>query len=316
MGSRAPGARLLRSLGGAVAAVVALMLVVAGCSSAQTVSNSQADAGVCPVSAVSVVVTTDVWASVVDQLAGQCANISTIVTSPSADPHEFEATAATSAAFAAAQLVIQNGLGYDSWANKIEASLGDAAPPVLDLGAAVGLKAGDNPHIWYSPTYVQQSAAAITMELKAALPAAAAYFDTAAFSFAAALQPYLTEISAIKSKYSGTVIGATESLFAYMAQATDLRLSTPVGFMNAEANGTDPTASDVATFRRQLSDGTDKVLIYNTQTQGGLPTAMRQLAEQSGVPVVNVTETLSPAGTTFQDWQLAQLQALSTALAK
>ncbi|MEI8082746.1 MAG: zinc ABC transporter substrate-binding protein [Actinomycetes bacterium] len=294
--------------------VAAVASVLVGCGSSATSSGGSPSAPPCPVSPVSVVVTTNVWGSVVDQLAGQCANVNVIITSAAADPHDFEPTAATSAAFSSAKLIVQNGLGYDSWANRIEASLGGTAPPVLDLGAAVGLKVGANPHIWYSPTYVQQSAAAITDKLKAALPEAATYFQGQASTFQAALGPYLDEVALIKSKAAGTAIGATESLFAYMAQATGLNVTTPAGFMLAQANGTDPSAGDVATFRTQLSDGTDKALIYNTQTQGGLPTAMRQIAVQNNVPVVEVTETLTPEGATFQAWQLAQLQNLYTAL--
>ncbi|MEI6622354.1 MAG: zinc ABC transporter substrate-binding protein [Actinomycetes bacterium] len=301
-----------------VAAVVAAAVLgvagLTGCATSASVTNSVSSAQPCPVGPLSVVATTNVWASVVDQLSGQCANIRTIVSSPSANPHDFAVTAATSAAFADAELVVQNGLGYDAWADKIEASLGQACPPVLDLGQTVGLTPGDNPHIWYSPTYVQQAATAITKALQDALPAAADYFAAQARSFAAALTPYLDEVATIRAKYSGTVIGATETLFVYMAAATGLKLSTPIGFMLAQANDTDPGAADVATFRTQLSDGTDKVLIYNAQTEGGLPDAMMATARQNNVPVVDVTETLTPAGATFQAWQLAQLQTLYTAL--
>lgn len=295
------------------ATLLGAVLALTACSSTSSEGTPGAS-GNCPTTPIKVVVTTNVWGSVVDQLAGACADVTTIITSPSADPHDFEPTSQTSAAFAAADLVVINGLGYDAWANKILASLGSSAPQTVDLGQVVGLKVGDNPHIWYSPTYVQQSAAAITSTFKQKSSTAASYFDSEATSFASAIKPYLDEVTAIKAKYAGTAIGSTESIFVYMAQATGLNLTTPPGFMTAIANDSDPSAQDVQTFTQQLSNGTDKVLVYNTQTDGGLPDQMKATAQKHNVPIVNVTETLTPEGATFQAWQLAQLQSLMTAL--
>lgn len=297
----------------ATAAVAVGVLLLAACGGTATESGAS-DQGACPAEPSKVVVTTNVWGSVVDQLAGECAEVTTIITSPSADPHDFEPTAQTSAAFAAADLAVINGLGYDEWANKILASLGSSAPTTVDLGADVGLKVGDNPHIWYSPTYVQESATAVTSALKGKLPTAATYFDDQGQKFSQALQPYLNEVEAIKTKYSGTPIGSTESIFVYMAEATDLDLTTPPGFMTAIANDSDPPSQDVQSFTEQLSNGTDKALVYNTQTDGGLPDQMRDTAKKNNVPVVDVTETLTPKGASFQDWQLKQLQDLMSAL--
>ena len=298
-----------------LAAVV--LLAVANFAIAACGSNGAepaATAASCPVTPLKVAVTTNVWGSVVDQLAGACAEVTTLITSPTADPHDFEPTAADSATIAGSAILVINGLGYDAWATKIVSSLGSTQPTVIDLGQVVGLSVGANPHIWYSPDYVAQSAAAITSIFKQKLPSAANQFDSSAGAFKSALGPYRDQVAAIKSKFSGTNIGATESVFDYMAQATGLVVTTPDAFRLAEAKGTDPTAQSVATFSDQLTNGTDKVLIFNTQTQGGLPTQMRQTATNSHVPIVEVTETLTPANATFQEWQLRQLQALWTAL--
>ncbi|MGV1037832.1 MAG: metal ABC transporter solute-binding protein, Zn/Mn family [Candidatus Nanopelagicales bacterium] len=300
-----------------LAGILGLTLVaaLAACGDSNTGSGTaQTSAPACPVSPIEVVVTTNVWGSVADQLAGTCANLNVVITSPTADPHGFEPTAATSAAFAGAKLVVMNGLGYDSWATKITESLGSSAPPVLDLGSAVGLKPGANPHIWYSPDYVERSAKAITEQLSNALPTAKEYFATQAVTFEQALAPYREEVAKIRAAHAGTKIGATETIFVYMADATGLQITTPPGFMRASADDSEPSASDVATFRQQLSNGTDSALIFNAQTAGGLPAQMRATAEQNNVPVVTVTETLTPEGDTFQAWQLRQLQALNSAL--
>ena len=311
-----PWARLPLRTTFAAALVTVTAALLAACGSSAPNGNSATTAPECPTSPVSVVVTTNVWASVVDQLVGSCANVSTVITNSSADPHDFEPTAETSASFASAQLVVMNGLGYDEWATKIVKSLGNSAPPVLNLGDALGLKTGVNPHIWYSPDYVGKSAQAITGQIKGVSPAPASYFATQATTFATALKPYLAKVAAIKGQFNGTKIGATETVFDYMATATGLVITTPVGFITAIANDSEPPAADVAAFRSQLSNGTDRVLIYNSQTEGGLPNQMRETAEENKVPIVNVTESLNPSDATFQAWQLAQLEALSSALSR
>lgn len=298
-------------------ASVAIVVGLSGCaSSSSPAPTASTGAGTCPVQPINVVATTNVWGNIVNQLAGPCASVTTVITSPNSDPHEFQPDSATSASYAEAKLVVENGLGYDAWSDKIVASLGSDAPAVLDLGQRIGLKVGDNPHIWYSPEFVQRSADAITESLKQQLPQGANEFTAAASAFTAALAPYLSEVEAIKNKYANSEIGATESVFSYMAQATSLNLTTPPGFMSAIANGSEPSSQDVATFTTQLTNGTDKVLVYNSQTEGGLPTQLRATAQGAGVPVVTITETLAPAGATFQSWQTAQLQELDAALAK
>lgn len=295
----------------AAATVGALTLTACGSNNS---SDQAADTSTCPTTPINVVVTTNVWGSVTDQLAGACAKVVTIISSPSADPHDFEPTSQTSDTFANADLAIMNGLGYDAWATKILNSLGSKAPQAINLGADVGLKPGDNPHIWYSPTYVQESAKNITKGLKGKSDSAASYFDNQAKSFEEALKPYLDEVAAIKSAHSGAKVTATESVFDYMAQATGLDMITPKAYMDAVANESDPPAQSIQEFNNQLNSKQVKAFIFNTQTDGSLPTQLKNLAEKNNIPVVNVTETLTPEGATFQQWQLTQLQALNQAL--
>lgn len=297
---------------GAIAVAAAGALALSGCSSSSETPSASGEN--CPTTPINVVVTTNVWGSITDQLAGTCAKVATVITNPSADPHDFEPTAQTSETFANADLAIVNGLGYDDWADKILASLGSKAPQTVNLGKEVGLKVGDNPHIWYSPSYVQESAANITAGLKAKSEPAASYFESQAQTFATALQPYLDEINTIKTNHAGTKITATESVFDYMAAATGLDLITPPAFVSANANHSDPSAQAVQQFNNQLNAREPKAFIYNTQTDGGLPTQLKKQAEKNDIPIVSVTETLAPEGATFQEWQLTQLKALNQAL--
>lgn len=321
---------------GAVAVVGALLLSACGGGDSQTSTGE----GTCSVEPVKVVATTNVWGNISNQLAGPCASVTTAITSAAADPHDFEPDTSVSASYSQAKLIIENGAGYDEWSDKIIASLGADAPKVLDLAKTVGVKTGENPHIWYSPTYVQESAAAITKSLREALPEEAASFDDAAKKFKKAQEPYLAEVENIKKNFAGSKVNVTESVFDYMLQATEIKNITPTTFADPEPDDhaaddhageshaaddhedekgahdhdAEPSVQSIAQFRKQLENKLVQAMIYNSQTDGGVPSQLKQVAEQSGVPVVSITETLTPEGATFQEWQIGQLQQLAKAL--
>jgi zinc/manganese transport system substrate-binding protein len=267
----------------------------------------------CPAAVVNVIAVENPYGSIVAQLGGQCVRVTSIINDPSADPHEFQTDVQVGKAFQEADLVVQNGLGYDEFSNKIIATL-RRKPVVITAGDVVGLKSGANPHLWYSPDYVMRISQAITRALKQLRPLAATYFDARAQDFAAALSPYHALIEEIKRRFAGTPIGATETVFVYMAEATGLKLVSPPGFMQAVAEGTSPTVRDVATFHDQIQQKYIKVLVYNLQAVSNLASQMQTLAQEVGIPVVGVTETLVPVHDTFQNWQVRQLRDLLTAL--
>ena len=186
---------------------------------------------------------------------------------------------------------------------------------MLDVGTLVGEPTGGNPHRWYSPPDVQQVIDAITNEYKKHDPTDAAYFDHQRSTFeTTGLAQYHSVISEIKTKYAGTPVGASESIFALMAPALGLKLLTPPAFLTAISEGTEPSAADKATIDHQISTNEIKVYVYNSQN--ATPDVQRQIdeARAAGIPITTITETLVPAGATFQDWQVAQLQALAAAL--
>jgi zinc/manganese transport system substrate-binding protein len=253
------------------------------------------------------------YGSVLAQLGGQCVRVTSIINDPSADPHEFQTDVQVGKAYQLAELVVQNGLGYDEFSNKIIATL-TQKPVVITGGDVVGLKLGDNPHLWYSPDYVTRISRAITHTLKELRPPAATYFDAQAQEFATALGPYQALIEEIRRRFAGTPIGATETVFVYMAEAMGLNLISPPKFMQAVAEGTNPTVRDVATFHDQIRQKHMKVLVYNTQAVSNLTSQLRTLAQEVGIPVVGVTETLVPVHDSFQNWQVRQLRDLLTTL--
>jgi zinc/manganese transport system substrate-binding protein len=284
-----------------------------GAGALPTVVAAGVRGGPCPTTPISMIAVENQYGSLVSQLGGQCAIVTSIISDPNADPHEFQTDTRVVRTYQDAALVVQNGLGYDDFSDRIIATLA-RTPAVLTLGTTLGLKAGDNPHIWYNPDFLPRITAAITAALKQASPAAASYFDQQAGAVEAAFQPYRDEVARVKSTYGGTPMGATESIFVYMAQATGLNLITPPKLMDAVSEGTEPSAADVGTMQRQIEGRQVRVLVYNTQTVTNLTTNFQNAARAAGIPVVGVSETMSPPTTTFQDWQVAQLRALRQAL--
>jgi zinc/manganese transport system substrate-binding protein len=263
---------------------------------------------------IQVVAAQNFWGSLATQLGGSRANVQSIVTDPNADPHEYESNTNDARAIADANFVILNGAGYDNWANKLLAANPSSHRTVLVAADLFGKKAGDNPHLWYNPDYVIRMADQITTDYKAIDSTDAAYFDQQRAAFTTALKPYTQRLAEIKAKFSGVRVGATESIFVYMAAYLGLNLVSPPEFMDAVAEGNDPPAAAVIAFQSQITSKQVKVLVYNVQTATAVTTNIKHLAALADIPIVGVSETLQPESATFQDWQLAQLITLENAL--
>ena len=309
-----------RRLIGVAAAVVALVapLGLSACSSNETSdtgasSTSAAASGGCPATPVNVVVSVDQWGDIVSELGGECAKVTTVLASSSVDPHDYEPSPADAATFANAQLVVVNGADYDPWASKFAATSAPNAP-VVDAGLVTKTAAGTNPHLWYSPSAVNAVSDTVTAELSTLAPDAKSYFAEQRSAFTTSMEPYDKLLADIKAGASGKTYGATESVFDYTAEDVGLVNKTPQGYQTASANESDPSPADLEAFRRALADRQINVLIYNTQTEGSVPEQIRSAAEAAGVPVVDVTETVPPGTTSFEAWQVTQLNALAKAL--
>jgi len=256
------------------------------------------------------------WGSVAAQLGGNRVKVTSIINNPDTDPHGYEPTAVDGRTAADAQYVIINGAGYDPWADKLLAASNNSAAS-LKIGDLVGVAPGGNPHRWYSPDNVEQVISRITADYKRLDPAAAGYFDAQKAAYERdKLKRYSALVDEIKAKYFGVPVGASESIFSPLAQSLGLNLITPAPFLAAMSEGADPTAADKAIVDHQITASEIKVYVYNSQNS--TPDTTRQIdeARAAGIPIVTVTETLTPAGATFQDWQAGQLQDLRDALAE
>ncbi|HTZ44319.1 MAG TPA: zinc ABC transporter substrate-binding protein [Jatrophihabitans sp.] len=259
----------------------------------------------------------NVWGSLLAQLGGAKVRATSIIDNPATDPHDFEPTPSDAKLIALSAVFVENGIGYDTWAGRTVRANPDARRQLVDVGQVTGTPADGNPHRWYSPSDVGRVADAITTALQRADPADAGYFAQRRQAFEQdALARYHQLIASIRTEYAGTPVGASESIVSPLAAALGLRLLTPPSFLRAISEGTDPSAADKASIDTQLSRRQLAVYLFNSQNS--VPDVAGQVAQarRQGIPVVNVTETLSPRGSTFQDWQVRQLTALAAALAK
>jgi zinc/manganese transport system substrate-binding protein len=256
------------------------------------------------------------WGSLVSQLGGTHVQVLSIVTDPNADPHEYESSAADARAFAHDNYTVINGAGYDDWAVRIMQANPNPSGKVLNVADLLGKKAGDNPHFWYSPTYVNMTVHQMYKDLTNIDASNAEYYHQQYVSLNASLSEYNAVVSNIKLKYAGTKVASTESIFEYLADATGLNLISPPSFMEAISEGNDPTPQDIATFQQQLQTRSVKVLVYNSQTATPITDNLKSLAAQKCIQTVAISETVQPPDAQFQTWMKGELIALQTALGK
>ncbi|MER5663463.1 metal ABC transporter solute-binding protein, Zn/Mn family [Streptomyces mirabilis] len=308
--------RPVRMAAGGLAAVAALA-AVSGCSTASSSDTAKAASSQSGQSGktITVVAAENFWGSIAAQLGGDHVQVKSIIDNPNADPHDYEPTAADGRAVATAQYTIVNGIGYDTWADKLLSANPAGSRTDLKVGDLVGIKPGGNPHRWYSPDNVHQVIEKITADYKKMDPADAAYFDTQKTTFETkTLAPYNKLIADIKAKYANTPVGASESIVTPLAEGLGLKMLTPESFLDAISEGTDPTAKDKQTIDQQISEKKIKVYVYNSQNATPDVQAQVKAAKAKGIPVATVTETLTPAGASFQAWQVRQLQGIEKAL--
>jgi zinc/manganese transport system substrate-binding protein len=302
----------------AAAALLAVAATTASaCSTSSGSAGTPASAAASSRAPLHVVAMENFWGSIAGQLGGSHVKVTSIISNPDTDPHDYEPTAADARTVAGAQYAIVNGIGYDAWADKLLAAGPSDGRAELEVGDLVGVKPGGNPHRWYAPDDVRRVIERITADYKKIDPADAAYFARREATFEnTTLGPYHQAIAGIKATYAGTPIGASESIVSPLADGLGLRLLTPDSFLTAISEGSDPTAHDTSEIDRQIKDRQIKVYVYNSQNS--TPDVRRQVEEAraAGVEVATVTETLTPAGASFQQWQTGQLRRLAAALAK
>ena len=281
-------------------------------------TGSPAAGGVTPIDSgppLTVLGTENFYADLLSQIGGTRVHATSFLNDPNADPHAFESSPQNAALVADAGLVIVNGLGYDDFMQKL---LGASTKPnriVINVQQLLGLPDTLNVHVWYDPATMPKVAAAATSALATLDPPNAAYYAAQEQAYLAALKTIADRIAVLKGTYAGTPIAFTENVAGYMTDQIGLVVKTPVGFMKAVEEGTDPAPIDVAAERDLFTSKSVKVLLYNSQVTTPTTSQIHDLATQQAIPIVGVAETIPPNFQTYQDWQLAQLTELEQALA-
>jgi zinc/manganese transport system substrate-binding protein len=291
----------------ALAAALATLaaLAAAGCTS----SSASTRAGV-----INAVGAENEYANVLSQIGGRYVHVSSILDNPNTDPHTFEASASVAQEISSAQLIVQNGVGYDAFMNRIESASPNAARKVITVQHVLGLPSSTpNPHLWYDPATMPAVAKAMATDLSALQPAHAAYFRANLAAFDRSLDPWLTAIAQFKAKYPDTAVATTEPVADYLLQAMGIDNLTPFRFQADIMNGVDPSPQDISLVTSFFTQHKAKVFVYNQQVTDGLTTSIRQAAQQAGVPLVGVYETM-PTGYKYQSWMLAEVRAIERAV--
>jgi zinc/manganese transport system substrate-binding protein len=300
-----PGYRLI-----AVAAACATAGLLVSACSASTAGTTDASGPVIAVGA------ENEYANAISQIGGKYVKVSAIESNPNTDPHSFEASPSVAAEVSAAQLIVQNGIGYDTYMNKIESASPNSARKVIDVQTLLGLPdSTPNPHLWYKPTTMPAVAKAVAGDLAALRPKDAAYFKANVTKFDNSLKPWLSAIAAFKAAYAGTPVAVTEPVGDYMLQAAGADIMTPFGLQADIMNGVDPSPQYVSLEDSLFSQHKVKVFVYNQQVTDSLTASFLADAHRYGIPVVGVYETMPVPGYNYQSWMLAEVNALRKAVA-
>ncbi|WP_430330781.1 metal ABC transporter solute-binding protein, Zn/Mn family [Rhodococcus sp. ACT016] len=279
-----------------------------------------------------VVASTNVWGSVAQAVAGDRVEVTSIIAEPSADPHSYEASPTDAAKITDASLVILNGGGYDQFVEDVlDSSAALRAKPTVDAFELYETRTGApgdtadshdhdghdhgsvNEHVWYDMPTVDAAANAIAEQLGKLDPEGADTYTRNAEAFRTQLRGASETTAAIASAHRDAPVAQTEPIAHYLVQAASLNDLTPPAFTNAVENGTDPSPASIAETRQLFTDKKVRTLVYNVQTEDKVTRSIRKAAEDAGIPVVEVTETL-PEGMDFVEWQTRTAQSLADAL--
>jgi zinc/manganese transport system substrate-binding protein len=318
----------LRRLAAPVALAAASALLLAGCASVTDAAASD--------DRIAVVASTNVYAQIAEEIGGEFVDITPIVSSAGQDPHSFEPSARDQLTIQRADLIVENGGGYDAFVDALIEASGSTAPVVTavefshdwpeNAGHEEEAPADDehdahdhehvegfNEHVWYDPHTIEHVAEQIAHELGELLPAEAAAFEANAAEFTDGVASLETALADIETTDAGAEVFVTEPVPLYLVAGAGLVNVTPDAFTEAVEEGQDVSPSTLLESLKLLRSGEVRVVIVNTQTGGAETAEMTSEAESLEIPVVEFSETL-PDGQTYLSWMQANIETLAGAL--
>jgi zinc/manganese transport system substrate-binding protein len=309
-------AALTRAARPAVTALLAAAVAMPLASACSPASGGTSPGGTAASGTIEAVGAENEYASVISQVGGTYVHVDAIMSNPSTDPHAFEASPAVAREIGSARLIVQNGVGYDTWATTILNAAPDPARKVISVQQLLGLPdSTTNPHLWYNPATMPKVAAAVATALASIDPAHAAYYRVNAARFTASLAAWNGALKAFRAQYPGAPVATTEPVADYMLDAAGADNMTPWSFQADIMNGVDPAPQDVAAENALFTGHKVKAFLYNQQVTSPLTQSFIATADASGIPVVGVYETMPAPGYDYQSWMLAEVSALTKAIA-
>ena len=282
--------------------------------SALAVASLLAAAAPASAGPLAVVAAENFYGDIAEQIGGSAVTVTSILANPDQDPHLFELSPSAARVIAGARIVIANGAGYDPWMEKLLRVTRGTDRRSIVVANLVGKKLGDNPHIWYDPGVMLAAAKALARDLSAADPDHAADYRGRLTQFADSLRPIETKIAALRGRFAGTPVAATEPILGALFEALDLKVRGEA-FQRAIMNDTEPSAADTAAFETDLKTHWIRLLVHNSQVSGPVVRRMVALARAERIPVLGVSET-EPRGKDYQSWMLGVLDAIDLALSE
>jgi zinc/manganese transport system substrate-binding protein len=306
---RIPATSFRLNAGLLAAALLGVGLTASACSSSASAATSGGSSG-----KIVAIGAENEYADVLSQIGGQYVDATAIMSNPNTDPHTFEASAQVASEVSGAQLVVQNGVGYDDFMTTIEQANANSSRKVINVQNLLGLPdSTPNPHLWYKPSTMPAVAAQVASDLESLDPSHASYFRANLATFDSSLGAWNTAVAQLKTKFGGDAVATTEPVADYLLQAAGIDNLTPWAFQADIMNGTDPSPQDVATEQALFTGHKVKAFVYNQQVTDSLTQSLLTLAHQNNIPVVGVYETMPTPGYDYQKWMQAEVSALSNA---
>ncbi len=254
------------------------------------------------------------YADVIKQIGGQYVSVTGMMSNPSTDPHTYEASTKDAVLVGNATIVVQNGLGYDDFMNKLESASPNSNRTVIEVATSLGYgKNTLNPHLWYKSETMPRVAKLIANGLSKQDPSEAVYFQGNLQKFNQSLQTWNRSLSDLKKSLPNASVAVTEPVCNYLLEAAGMDILTPWAFQTAVMNGVDPSPQDVQIEDSLIENHQVKVLLYNQQAVDNVTTALLKLAKENNIPVVGVYETMPP-NHTYQTWMEDEVKALKNAI--
>jgi zinc/manganese transport system substrate-binding protein len=290
----------------------AAALALTGCATSSGSGGGSGD------DTVRVVASTNVYGSIVEAIGGDHVAVTSILDDPSQDPHSFESSATTQLAVSKADLLIENGGGYDDFMTTL-ADASDTKADTINVVELSGLDEGGdaefNEHVFYSYPTMVKLVADVSKRLGELDSADKAEFTKNAAALTTKLEGLESKTADLKTRYAGEKVAYTEPVPGYLFDAIGLDNVTPEAFSEAIEEGDDVPPAALNDTLKLFSKGTVKLLAYNDQTSSPETEQVKKAADDAGIPVVGVTETL-PKGEDYVSWQQANIDAVQAALQK